>query len=218
MILFLAACAINAQVVKLDSIQAIPNTYVDIPVWVDFSEHDVGSLTLFVNYDTSVLEFEEFANVAETMPSLHAMKIEGYNMVMITWVDLGAMSTSSHKGKLMDLVFHYKGGETVLEWNKVYSCLGDAGANYIQGIQFVDGRISELDVTSVIEPENRPLFWPNPATNTLYLDRAQDIEIFDMIGRMVLKDKGNIIDISDLKEGMYLIKTDSSMQRVVKYN
>ena len=225
-IMLLLTTMATAQTVRLDTIQAIPQTYIDVPVWVDFSDVKVGSLTLFVNYniDTGtgdgslyVLRFEEFKNVAPTMPSLHAMKVEGYDMIMITWVDLGNMSTSSLNGKLMDLVFFYAGGETDLIWNLTYSCLGDEGANYIQNVTYVNGYVSELDVTGVgVREMNKGVkMWMS--NNCLNFNNVYEIIMYDVTGRIVLKETGNVMDVSHIKTGMYFVNVNGQVEKVIKY-
>ncbi|MCT2409471.1 choice-of-anchor I family protein [Chryseobacterium antibioticum] len=61
--------------------------------------------------------------------------------------------------------------------------------------------------------------FPNPVTkgNTLYFNRAQDYELYDMSGKMLGKDKNALtIDTSKLSAGVYLLKTsEGPIKRVI---
>jgi len=61
--------------------------------------------------------------------------------------------------------------------------------------------------------------WPNPVTNTLYLDimDGTSVSIFDMTGRMVKQEhyEGKI-DVSNLAPGIYAIKAEGVTVRFVK--
>ena len=65
------------------------------------------------------------------------------------------------------------------------------------------------------------LFYPNPALDTLYVETAQSldkIEVFDISGKIVLTEKNpkNAINISSLKEGLYILKAHSKGQFVTR--
>ncbi|MFN1216345.1 T9SS type A sorting domain-containing protein [Chryseobacterium kwangjuense] len=61
--------------------------------------------------------------------------------------------------------------------------------------------------------------FPNPVTkgNTLYFNRAQDYELYDMSGKMLGKEKNALtIDTSKLSTGVYLVKTsEGHIKRVI---
>ncbi|MDP9960265.1 choice-of-anchor I family protein [Chryseobacterium lathyri] len=61
--------------------------------------------------------------------------------------------------------------------------------------------------------------FPNPVTkgNTLYFNRAQDYELYDMSGKMLGKEKNALtIDTSRLTAGVYLVKTsEGHIKRVI---
>lgn len=61
--------------------------------------------------------------------------------------------------------------------------------------------------------------FPNPVTkgNTLYFNRAQDYELYDMSGKMLGKEKNALtIDTSKLSTGIYLLKTsEGHVKRVI---
>ncbi|MEA1851248.1 choice-of-anchor I family protein [Chryseobacterium sp. MHB01] len=61
--------------------------------------------------------------------------------------------------------------------------------------------------------------FPNPITkgNTLYFNRMQDYELYDMSGKLIRKDKKALtIDTSELSTGVYLLKTsEGQTKRVV---
>ena len=64
------------------------------------------------------------------------------------------------------------------------------------------------DVTEVDEQaENTLTFYPNPATDYLYVDTKKEVKIFDLCGKLVLQSQGTSkIDVSSLSDGMYFVK------------
>ena len=70
-------------------------------------------------------------------------------------------------------------------------------------------------------PEDKILFYPNPANHYLYLKKKYDqVQLYDMNGRKVLEWKHEVIlDISGLHKGMYFIKlrtgNDINVQKVI---
>lgn len=61
--------------------------------------------------------------------------------------------------------------------------------------------------------------FPNPVSkgNTLYFNRAQDYELYDMSGKLIGKEKNALtIDTSKLSAGIYLVKTtEGHVKRVI---
>lgn len=88
-------------------------------------------------------------------------------------------------------------------------------------------KINNLDCTlNLNNPElNKVLTGPNPATNTIYISNIKSekytVEIFDMIGKSILKvTNQNIIDISSFTSGIYLVNVkqgnQSQTQKLIK--
>jgi hypothetical protein len=61
--------------------------------------------------------------------------------------------------------------------------------------------------------------FPNPVAkgNTLYFNRAQDYELYDMSGKLLGKEKNALtIETSKLSTGVYLVKTaEGQIKRVI---
>lgn len=79
-----------------------------------------------------------------------------------------------------------------------------------------------VGINDVVEKEKQIKIYPNPAKTTIHIygEENPDIEMFDLMGRMVLKDKGNDININSLNRGVYIIKVqgkdkESYNQKVV---
>ncbi len=59
--------------------------------------------------------------------------------------------------------------------------------------------------------------YPKSGIKTIHLDgKATKIKVFDLHGKLCLKAKGNALDLSNLPNGWYLIKTKSGSQVVQK--
>lgn len=58
--------------------------------------------------------------------------------------------------------------------------------------------------------------FPNPATNSITIQTTNTISsvsIFDMLGKNVMNDSRNVIDISNLSQGMYIIKVTQENEK-----
>ena len=53
------------------------------------------------------------------------------------------------------------------------------------------------------------IIYPNPAENELHIQSTvpiQKVEVFNLLGQQILESKATTIDISNLTEGLYLVK------------
>lgn len=66
--------------------------------------------------------------------------------------------------------------------------------------------------------DNKTYFYPNPVSDFLYLDRKyEQVQLFDMKGRKILEAKHeDILNVSVLPKGMYLIKLKKGDNYIVK--
>ena len=78
----------------------------------------------------------------------------------------------------------------------------------ISTVSFTDQFTTTTSVNS-IEKQNQFSFYPNPATDFIYTNKATRIEIYDLRGALVKSENitNQRIDISDLKSGMYIVKS-----------
>lgn len=80
------------------------------------------------------------------------------------------------------------------------------------------------NITSIVEHNNhaQPVIYPNPANDKIWIKNIDDsqssIMIFDLLGNLVLNKEiySNLIDISDLENGVYLLSLLYSKQTVIK--
>lgn len=100
------------------------------------------------------------------------------------------------------------------------------GKGYVIIANEISGTLSMYEINSAtlatgetkVEKATFNIF-PNPVTkgNTLYFNRAQDYELYDMSGKFLGKEKNALtIDTSKLNTGVYLIKTsEGEVKRVI---
>lgn len=89
-----------------------------------------------------------------------------------------------------------------------------------------DSLLSPIDTTAKfvnerVRTEKETLIWPNPVTQNLYISSSlsgQPIEIFNNHGQIILRQhiSSNQIDIQFLKQGIYFIKINEQVIRLVK--
>lgn len=94
-----------------------------------------------------------------------------------------------------------------------------AGTLYIDDILIGDAEIGATSIRnqSVI---NDMLVYPNPATTDLFLSMdAGSVSIINTVGQVVLSEinykEGSLIDVSNLTSGIYFVKADNSIQKLL---
>lgn len=78
---------------------------------------------------------------------------------------------------------------------------------------------NSIDVASISELENGFKLSPNPSSDILNISIESyegDFEIFDLMGKSLIKTNNKSIDISNLYPGQYIIKCKGSIQKFVK--
>jgi len=115
-----------------------------------------------------------------------------------------------------------EGGVAVYDFDKD-GFLEMLGGNINGGLNFYT---QKAEITSIINNvKNKIKIYPNPATNTLYIDNANTIfqyKIFDCMGKLILKNYSiyNEINISHLNKGLYILKLQNganfSFHRFIK--
>lgn len=101
------------------------------------------------------------------------------------------------------------------------------GKGYVIVANEISGTLSMYEVagastltTGEVKTEKATFnIFPNPVSkgNTLYFNRAQDYELYDLSGKLIGKEKNALtIDTSKLSEGVYLVKTsEGPIKRVI---
>lgn len=71
--------------------------------------------------------------------------------------------------------------------------------------------------TSLYQSTSGFIFYPNPVSNTLYFNKNCNYEIYTILGRKILKgEESNQVDVSTLKDGLYLLKTNYGVSTLKK--
>lgn len=100
-----------------------------------------------------------------------------------------------------------KGEMTILQKN------GTKVGSY-QKILFAEPQtgIEELGISSVF-------IYPNPVTNTLFIQGVEDeaiLEVYNITGKSVLKDKGTELDVTSLTQGTYILRINNQYVKFIK--
>ncbi|MBE0663450.1 MAG: hypothetical protein IH597_13400 [Bacteroidales bacterium] len=114
--LFLASLAVaQTAVLSLDSVTSCPGSDITITLHVeDFL--NVGAITLYVGYDTAVLEYDGHGNLDPQFMGLISNPVTvPTTQVNIVWSSTTAGNISN--GTLLELYFIYKGGSSDLTFN-----------------------------------------------------------------------------------------------------
>lgn len=129
--------------------------------------------------------------------------LTSFGMALISY---GQSLSSTNSGAVSNNNLIYSVGEIfVVPTNQTSSGL----IGVVSIIEFTSLDINEVEFSQNFK------FYPNPTSNSLYLELEneviKDIYIFDLNGKLIISQKNinNQINLSDLQTGTYLIKTDS---------
>ena len=72
-----------------------------------------------------------------------------------------------------------------------------------------------LALNEIKEINNRIELFPNPTNSKIALNSEKNytIEIYDMQGQIVMKDKGNTVDLSNLSNAVYILKAYDNYEK-----
>lgn len=109
------------------------------------------------------------------------------------------METLSNDGDVTDFEFYKE------EESEIWICkLSDAAVGQSD---MSDGVFSIIDHTSVVDKNKTYVFSPNPADNQIRINinGPDRVRLFDVNGKLVLSSKHNIVDVSGISPGVYLL-------------
>lgn len=100
-----------------------------------------------------------------------------------------------------------KASMTILNKDGVYS-------SEYQKILFAESAtdIEELGISSIF-------VFPNPVSNTLYIQGVDDdasLEVYNLTGKSVIKDKGTELDVTSLNQGTYILRINNQYVKFIK--
>ncbi|MCF8369914.1 MAG: cohesin domain-containing protein [Bacteroidales bacterium] len=127
--------------------QAYPDNYVLIPLEVDFSQVPlgVGAFNFEIEYDETILTFQELQNISTFVPGLTINVLSSPSRVALIW---NATSAGINlNGKMLDLKFTYNGGNTQLDFNSSACEIADFNAEVINAIYY-NGLVTQ-DITTM---------------------------------------------------------------------
>ena len=148
----------NASI-TIANITSCNNTVVQVPVTVQ-NLTDIGAMTLNIAFDTAVLHFDTIQNIHPQFAGMfyNVMYVPQPRLSIVYFNMAGATLTS---GKLMDMVFTYKNGMTMLDF--LPSCeLSTTGFVNVPAL-YNDGSVQHL-VTITQQPVDVTVHQPQPAS------------------------------------------------------
>jgi len=121
-VLFLMVQGINAQEINALRIGSVdmsdlkPGDLVRVPVYFDEITQAISLFQIYITFDHTVLEFVSTTNISDSFEDGWRDNITD-SFFAAVFIDMKRSGKSSEqKGKLCELEFKYKGGETELLW------------------------------------------------------------------------------------------------------
>lgn len=147
----------NASV-TIGNISSCNNTVVEVPVNVQ-NFNSIGAMTLNIAFDTAVLHYESIQNIHPLFAGMfYNMNYVPQPYLSIVYTNMAGVTLTS--GKLMDMVFTYKNGATLLDL--LPTCeLYTTGLVLVPAL-YNDGSVKHL-ITITQQPMDVTVHQPEPA-------------------------------------------------------
>jgi hypothetical protein len=124
--------------VTIGTVQAALNSTATVPITVT-NFNQVGAISLKIQYDVNVLQFDSIANAPASMSFT---KGATGGVLTIGWFDAsGNTPVTIGSGKLMDLKFTYKGGISTLTFITAQSEISN-GSGVALAVQYINGQVT----------------------------------------------------------------------------
>jgi len=128
-----------------------------------------------------------------------------------------------------DKAYIYKSTDNGANWSVIsqtglptwFNCLGSSNNALFVGT-WEEGSImykSEIMTTSIlnVEASNQQFAYPNPSDNHIYFKQSLNVELSTINGSLVIsKTNTSELDLTFLNPGVYFLKTDNIIQKVIK--
>jgi hypothetical protein len=134
----------HAQTISLDDISASPGENILVPV--NFTNmNDIGTITLFILFDESVLTFNGITNVVPEGSGTYSTYIPNPPRVGLSWFTSGSSGVDFPDGKYLDMEFTFHGGYTDLLFSP--GCEVTDWDVIPIDVTYVNGRVSSPSIT-----------------------------------------------------------------------
>jgi hypothetical protein len=138
----------DAQVEIIDQSSASPGQ-LSVPIDVDFSSVDqgIGSFTFYMLYDESKMIFQGISGAA--LSGIEVNQFSEPTRLIIEWVNPTPQAGgSSLHGTLLNMLFDYTGGTTLLEFNENNCVMANNDAIEVSAF-YLDGQITQNPATII---------------------------------------------------------------------
>ncbi len=221
-----------SQIAMIGSISAKPGDTINVPlIAVDLNQINVFALSL--EYDKTKLKFIKFHNfIPDFKDSLwyndiinNSGDINNIRCVWLDWVLDSIEGITIDSSKVFDMKFVLLGGTSTISFDTT-NCIIENVLKREMNVTYINGIVDDL-TTDITEAESE--FYdisPNPGSDYLTVNlkniKSQNIktEIFDIRGKLLytkyINLKNNLISISNLADGIYILRLSSKDQSYSK--
>ena len=203
-----------------------------------YQEYDICNLEITPNEGYDFLMLKEGATVVSQEPSysFEVLSDRHFNAVFALKEYQVTFSANPEEGGMVSGSGTYKHGHTVYaiavpNENYIFEKWTDADGTFVTANnQYVFEATEDINLvahfmyTESIDESHidKLLFYPNPASDFISIsgiERDSDLTIYDLMGKVVLKTSvesgDNMIDVSNISNGTYIIAVDGKFNRIV---
>ncbi|WP_291120270.1 T9SS type A sorting domain-containing protein [Empedobacter sp. UBA7248] len=99
---------------------------------------------------------------------------------------------------------------------KAYNTDGGSGW-IIDTSEFHYSKIEKLN-TNDVDTQSKVLVYPNPTNGIIHINatKINSVQLYDLTGKLIKESNKNILDITSLPKGIYIINVDGNSSRIIK--
>ncbi len=203
----------------------------------DYIREDSDKKVWLLDNNQEILLYDFSANVGDTIPSKGGYDM--FSLIIDSITNVTINQTVRRKYWLSPLQYSYEYSETWIEGIGSSKGLLNSSSMGISGgstellcmhnnedLVYMNPAYNTCDTVSKIKEENKKLsfvIYPNPAKNIVQFKNippsVQEVEVYDIAGKLIKKTNLNetqILNIEDLKQGVYLVKANKFVQKLIK--
>ena len=142
----------QTRMVKADSIVANPGDSIDVAIRVQ-NLPQIGSLTLYIEFSNSVLDFGRALNINPLLASGYPLiNIINANKIVVSWADINGVTLGTDK--LFDLRFKYKSGISQIHFTYACEVTNISGDLLSPDVDYQDGSVTQSLTASIVSTGN----------------------------------------------------------------
>lgn len=190
--------------------------YNDVHYSSNDNHFNTSTFPKYENLLTSILENYPNSCVMAILPTFTNNPVNTAQRT-ISNLESGQLSIINSLQLTYPNLYYLKG----TDYTSSISLADDVHLNNDGNKSLAKGVISELNCGTItskvnIDSEKRFKLYPNPTNDMINLGKYQQYSVLDLSGKLLINSYGKKIDLTKIKQGIYLVKLNDTIYKIVK--